>query len=418
MNILNSIPRLGIYSIIIFTPLAMASVQGWAITVIHLITLIGVTAFLLEKSLSGDWTWAKTPLNKPFLPLMGLGLISSIYSVHRPISFRAIILLINYLSIFYLIIYSFNSRTHLRQLVYLIVGLGSFLAAFGIIKWMGINPFPWWNYQNVEYETYRVSSTFFNSDNFAAYIEMTLPVVLGIFLTGLREKKLVMLAGLTFVMFFALILSYSRGGWIASFFGMCFMGGVLLIKRHFSLKKLIPPLLGGILVILIVILSSTSVTKRLGTLAQKGNLPNFRGRVIVWSGIINMIQDHPLFGTGPGTFATIFTQYQPPGIAARYFKAHNDYLQFISEIGITLIPIMIWMMVAFYRKGFKKLKNPSRLVKGTSIGAMSGITAILIHSIADFPLHIPANAILFTILAAIVVGPLPKSDHKKVIDHT
>ena len=85
--------------------------------------------------------------------------------------------------------------------------------------------------------------------------------------------------------------------------------------------------------------------------------------MVVWGGIINMIQDHPMFGTGLGTFATIFTQYQPPGTAARYFKAHNDYLQFISEIGITLIPIMIWMMVAFYRKGFKKLKNPSRLGK-------------------------------------------------------
>lgn len=31
-----------------------------------------------------------------------------------------------------------------------------------------------------------------------------------------------------------------------------------------------------------------------------------------------------------------------------------------------------------------------------------GITAIIIHSIVDFNLHIPANAILFTVLAALV----------------
>jgi hypothetical protein len=42
-----------------------------------------------------------------------------------------------------------------------------------------------------------------------------------------------------------------------------------------------------------------------------------------------------------------------------------------------------------------------------TLGAMSGITAILVHSMFDFNLHIPANAILFTILAAIVVSPLP-----------
>jgi len=67
------------------------------------------------------------------------------------------------------------------------------------------------------------------------------------------------------------------------------------------------------------------------------------------------------------------------------------------------------MIIALYRKGFRKLKNPSRLVRGITFGFLSGITAILVHSISDFNLHIPANALLFTILAAIVVVPLPKS---------
>ena len=63
--------------------------------------------------------------------------------------------------------------------------------------------------------------------------------------------------------------------------------------------------------------------------------------------------------------------------------------------------------IALFKKGFKKLKNPSRLVRGITLGALAGITAILVHSIPDFNLHIPANAILFTILGALVVSPLP-----------
>jgi hypothetical protein len=68
---------------------------------------------------------------------------------------------------------------------------------------------------------------------------------------------------------------------------------------------------------------------------------------------------------------------------------------------------MVWMIIALYKIGFMKLKNPSRLVRGTTLGALSGIAAILVHSISDFNLHIPSNAILFTILGALVAAPVP-----------
>jgi O-antigen ligase len=131
----------------------------------------------------------------------------------------------------------------------------------------------------------------------------------------------------------------------------------------------------------------------------------------VWSGIVEMIQDHPFFGTGPGTFATIYTQYQPPSLGVRYFYGHNDYLHLISETGLSLIAVMVWMIIALYKKGLNKIKHPSRLVRGVTLGAMSGITAILIHSISDFNLHIPANAILFTVLGALVTAPIPATDN-------
>jgi hypothetical protein len=39
---------------------------------------------------------------------------------------------------------------------------------------------------------------------------------------------------------------------------------------------------------------------------------------------------------------------------------------------------------------------------------MTGIFAMLCHSFIDFNLHIPANALLFTVLAAIVAAPEPR----------
>ena len=35
---------------------------------------------------------------------------------------------------------------------------------------------------------------------------------------------------------------------------------------------------------------------------------------------------------------------------------------------------------------------------------------VIVHCISDFNLHIPANAILFTIFVAMVVGPIPQDN--------
>lgn len=88
---------------------------------------------------------------------------------------------------------------------------------------------------------------------------------------------------------------------------------------------------------------------------------------------------------------------------------HNDYLHFASETGLWFPPVAIWVLIVFFREGMRKMKNSSRLVRGITLGAMSGITAMLVHSVGDFNLHIPANALLFTFLAAIAAGPLPKT---------
>lgn len=85
--------------------------------------------------------------------------------------------------------------------------------------------------------------------------------------------------------------------------------------------------------------------------------------------------------------------------------AHSDYLQFISETGVLLIPIMIWLVYRLFSHGFSKIKHADQQIRSVTLGAMGGIIAILVYSISDFNLHIPANALLFTVLASIVAAP-------------
>lgn len=401
---MQTITRYTLFGLLIFAPLARGAVQGWAVTLIHMATWIALTVYLLEKSLNGRWIWIKTPLDKPIVILMFLMGLANLFSVHKYTSFWSSILLLNYVAVYYLIIHTVRTRSQLRQLIYVIIGVATFLAVFGLFKKFGYNPFPWWYYPEITQNVDRLASTFGNANHLAGYMEMSIPLVLGLFLTGLKRGEFLFMVGITFLLFLSLMLSLSRGGWIGMLVGLLFMAAVLRFETNFKKKKLMVALAGGTFVVVLAVLTSTSTVERVLALEEKQGL---QARIMVWEGAVEMIKDHLLVGTGPGTFPIIYSQYQPPGLERRYFMAHNDYLQMVSELGIPLILVIIWMVVAFYKNGFRKLYYTSRLVRGTTLGAMAGITAILFHSILDFNLHIPANAILFTTLAAIAVAPIP-----------
>ncbi len=109
---------------------------------------------------------------------------------------------------------------------------------------------------------------------------------------------------------------------------------------------------GGLFIIGFVFLLSTPAVEEVLTLKETSEDASLQSRILVWRHTAQMISDYPFLGSGPGTYATIFTQYQPPGILGRYYMAHNDYLHFISEAGIPLIVIMAWMIVGLYSKRY------------------------------------------------------------------
>jgi len=392
----------------------LASVPQWAVTVIHLLTLIALTAFLIEKNLTWSWKWIRTPLDLPILALIALSILSTIFSVHRYASIWSTILLLNYIVIYYLVIHTVRTRDQFKQLVFVIIGVAAFLAIFGLLKLVGANPFPWWEYKDTA--VFRLESTYYNSDHLAGYMEMTIPLLLGLFLYGYRGAGVFFMACLAFFMFLALFLSLSRGGWLGLGAGLGLMAAALLANRRREKKLILLVSICGFFILAFIVLSHTTVVERILTFEQleNENESPIRARVLRWRGTVEMIKDYPLFGSGPGTYATVFTQYQPPGFTLRSLRAHNDYLQFTAELGISLIFIIAWMIVALYRKAFKKIKNPSRLVRGTTLGAVAGITAILVHSFGDFNLQMPANAILFTVLAALAAGPVPLDNISRI----
>jgi O-antigen ligase/tetratricopeptide (TPR) repeat protein len=360
------------------------------------------SAYVLRIVFSPQPRWVKTPLDFPLIALFVLAIISSFYSIERYASLMALMKFANCIVLYFIIVNTVRHRDQVRRLAYTITIVGAFLAIFGMIKYLGeISP-PWWDY-DVKYRG--MVSTFGCKNHLAGYMEMAIPITIGLLMATRKGWAKALCRFSLFFLCVALVLSLSRGGWMSGIVALGFMLMVYLLKTKKKYMGLMVAAVAVMTVVGLTVLASTPVIEKLETLAQGRDVPNWRSRVAVWAGTVDLIRDHPFLGTGPGTFSSAFTPYRPVGVNQRYLHTHNDYLHFVSETGILTAGIILWLIVSAFRSGMRKIRaTKSRLTLGITLGSLTGIVAIMIHSVVDFNLHIMANAILLTVLTGLLVA--------------
>ncbi len=394
-----------ILALLVFTPLARGSVHGWAIGIIFLTVLTSLSLYLAASIWTSSLGWIKTPLDYPILALFGLVLVSGHFSVHKPTSLLATVQLLSCIAVYYLVIHTATSRSRRTTLVYLLLAVSVFLALVGLLKSTGLNPFSWWEYKDLSYPPSFLSATFGNHNHLAGWLEMTIPLVFCFVIYRERGPMKTMALGLVLLLVAALILSQSRGGWIGMLAALMFMSTWLYRSNRMINSRWAFIMVNLVFVVGFFIVASSPVTDRMLTAETGLDDGSLASRVTAWHGVVDLAAANPLLGTGPGTFALSFPQYQPSGFQARFLHAHNDYLDFTAELGFGFLLVMAWMIIVLYRYGRRKMRSKSTMTRGITLGAMAGITAILVHSFVDFNLQIPANALLFTVLAALVAAP-------------
>jgi O-antigen ligase len=371
----------------------MGAVQGWAIGVIFLLILTAAVNCLLQKR---NWHLLQaTPLDKPFAVLLGIAACSLFFSVQHYTSVIAIAQLIAYLFFYYIVLHISQERSKLIFLLYWIVGVSTLLCLIGLAQRSGMNLLPWLNDLGLPKSPENwLTATFGNHNHMAGWLEMSIPLLLCLILFGCQREWLLVQMLLLLLQGTCLILTFSRGGWAGAAAAIAFIVSWLLAERSSRHSQIILFSCLAVAVVGILLLASPVVVQRL----HEAELAE---RMQIWRGTLDMIWANWLTGTGPGTYSVAFLAYHPPGFSSRYDLAHNDYLQFTAELGLVLPVLIIWMGMILYRHGLRKLKtSPSRLIKAVTLGSLAGITSILIHSISDFNLHISANALLFSTLAA------------------
>src|SRR5262249_45811964 len=146
------------------------------------------------------------------------------------------------------------------------------------------------------------------------------------------------------------------------------------------------------------------VEARLATL-WKGD-PLEEERMQVWSRVLPLAAEFPVWGTGFGTFEHVepLTRVLPDNPAVAYDHAHNEYLETLVEGGGVGLALALAAVAFVSRYGYRAVRRSPPATAALALGALFAFTTLVLHSAGDFGLRLPAIVLLATVLCAQLAG--------------
>jgi len=146
-------------------------------------------------------------------------------------------------------------------------------------------------------------------------------------------------------------------------------------------------------------------SERVGDLlATTGRDPMQVDRVVAWGAALPMLRDFAITGCGYGAFGDVFPAYLPTGERLRWEQMHNDFLEAALSGGAIGTGLLLWLLGGYARRAARRLADARRAADGATVGLGLGLVALTAHALFDFNHQIPANALLFVVLAALAVA--------------
>jgi O-antigen ligase len=343
---------------------------------------------------------------------IGARLSFASFSVFPAGTFQCFLLVCGYLLIFLLACQLTTVFAHRPWLVvWPLIGMAALEAGLGL-----------WQYFGGTGEQFRWG-TYANHDHYAGFLEMVLPFAVMYPVARLRRPRSRLhapvapalaacggwaLAGLIFA---GVVYSLSRMGFIATLSSLFVMGALALGTRQLRwvagsrMRQWVAVGMVAALVLAgFVFLPPDRLILRFAQLVSPDGL-TADGRINLWSETIPLIRAYPVFGCGLGGYETAFWKFKVSGVLVTDDFAHNDYLQLMAELG--LVGFLIGAALAFciVRKtirGAMDFSDPE--ARYFAVACAGALAAILLHSLVDFNLYIPANTMLLAWIAGMAAG--------------
>lgn len=267
------------------------------------------------------------------------------------------------------------------------------------------------------------TGTYINRNHLAGLLEMALPVALALLaatvghgvrrhisrrrgglrqwlarfsITRLNQATLFGLAALVIVL--GLIFTRSRSG-----VGLAILG-ILLCTLLFANRlggRNIYGLMGTFSAIALGLASAIGLAPVWARFAEQDSLGDARWTIFAVTA--RVIGEFFPLGSGAGTYEEVFRRFHPPDFpGVTIHNAHNDYLEWLLESGLPaglLIALGLWLYARQWGQVWKR--GEWTTFRFAQAGAGIALLLLMLHSLVDFNLRIPANAIYAALLAAV-----------------
>lgn len=226
-----------------------------------------------------------------------------------------------------------------------------------------------------------VMGPFVNRGQYSAWIELLLPVALYLAFTDRRRR--VLWGSAAAVLFGSLVAGASRAGFVLA--GAELLAVVLMV----GVRKLVSRRTLLAAAIQIVVLAGIAVTVA-GWQGLQSRLETQSREALRMDAVrasTQMVREHPWFGTGLGTWPTVYPAYAGLDTGLFLNQAHNDWAQWMAEGGLPFLLLLAVFSLLCCKKAVPSIYG-------------LGAVAFLLHGLVDYPMQQrPVMAAWFFVMA-------------------
>lgn len=262
--------------------------------------------------------------------------------------------------------------------------------------------------------------TYVNRNHFAGLLELAFPLLVTGGLTAYwsrrhrREAPLApalfagLILGAAALVVIAVVLSLSRGGFAAILFSALLMGVAAATRTLSGKWRAVALMLAAVAVVSgFLYLPTDALIRRFAALAETEEL-SADTRLQIWKDTIRMIRAYLWTGCGLGAYQSALMPFCRTAPMNTVNFAHNDWLQLLAEWGLIGFALWLVLVVRCFQAAVAASHSPQFSTRMLGLGCFGALAAIALHSLVDFNLYVPANAMFVVWIASVAEGIRPR----------